>query len=306
VALTVSFKTIQVVALSRFPAKVLVQWQTTLSGADLADYEFYIERGSASENNPGFQHKTIYQTPEMPPTQHTVTQNFRSISKAIDGLDNSWYLDFTPELLNLTISMSYRVRCRKKSTQEECLSSAVGLGGGLDLVGLYIADEVNFELEDATGEPCLIYNRRRGGIPCPECFDPIQKKRSISNCSRCYGTNWVGGFYDPIDAYVDFNPNPKNALITQFGETQENMTRVIIANYPIVFPGDIIRELRTNRLWRVGQKVNIAEKRRVTLLQFPEVVEIKPGDIEYKIPIDEKFLLAKVAEFEATKARREF
>jgi hypothetical protein len=105
---------------------------------------------------------------------------------------------------------------------------------------------------------------------------------------------------------VDLTPNPKNALITQWGEAQENMTRFLLANFPIISPGDVIRELRPNRMWRVGQRVNLTEKRRVTMLQFPEVSEIKPGDIEYKIPVDEQFLLAKIEEFETTKKRREF
>lgn len=305
-ALPISFKTVQAVALSRFPAKVLVRWQTNLDGAALDDYEFYVERGGAQDNIPGFQHVTIYQTPYLPPVESAATLNFRVMTRAIDGLDNQWYVDFTPELLNLKPTYYYRVRCRRKSTQEEITSQMVTFVGEMDLVGLYIADEINFELEDATGTPCLVYNRRRTGIPCPVCFDPVQKKRSVSNCQSCFGTNWVGGFYDPIDAWVDFTPNPKNALITQWGETQENMTRVLMANFPLVFPGDIIRELRTNRLWRIGQRVNVTEKRRVTLLQFPEVTQIKPGDIEYKLPIDEQFLLDKVQELEATKKRREF
>lgn len=301
----VKFKTIQVIPLSKTPSKVLVRWEMNFTGAALADFEFYVERGQASENGPGFQHKTINGQPLLPKTEHTDTNNFHIISKAIDGLDFAWYLDYTPELLNLSAPISYRVRARKKSTQEETTSYAVGFGGGLDLVGLYVADEINFELEDVTGSPCLVYSRRRGGIPC-SCFDPVQKKRTISNCSMCFGTNWLGGFFDPIDAWVDFNPNPKNALITQWGEAQENVTRVLMANFPIVYPGDIIRELRTNTLWRVGQRVNTTEKRRVTLLQFPEVVEIKPGDIEYKLPINEEFMLAKIQELEDTKKRREF
>lgn len=276
-----------------------------LTGADLVHYEFYIERGEAADNIPGFQHRTIYQTPMIPKTEHTDTENFRILSQAIDGLEDQWYLDYTPELLNLEKSFYYRVRCRHKLTQEEVTSHAASVGEGLDLIGLYIADEINFELEDVTGAPCLIYNRRRGGIPC-SCFDPIQKKRTISNCLRCYGTNWVGGFYDPIDAWVDFTPNPKNALITQWGETQENITRVMLANFPTISPGDVIRELRTNRLWRVGQRVGTTEKRRVTLLQFPEVVEIRPGDIEYKLPIDEQFMLNKIEELSALRRKREF
>jgi hypothetical protein len=304
-ALTINFKKVEVIPLSRNPAKILVRWQTNLIGADLADFEFYVERGNTQDNNPGFQHITEYGTPVLPPIASAPTQNFQVMSRAIDGLADSWHVDYTPEMLNLDKQLIYRVRARKKSTQEEITSLPISLGGALDLVGLYIAEEINFELSDATGAPSLIYNRRRGGIQC-SCFDPIQKKRTTSSCQICFGTNWVGGFYDPIDAYVDFNPNPKNALITQWGESQENATRVMLANFPIVLPGDVIRELNTNRLWRIGQRVNTTEKRRVTLLQFPEVQEIKPGDIEYKLPIDEQFMLAKIEEFAAVRRRREF
>jgi hypothetical protein len=304
-ALPISFKSVEVIPLARYPAKILVRWLTTLSGADLADYQFFIERGEASESEPGFQHKTEYGTPEEPPTPAVHTRNFQPVSLAIDGLDNQFYVDLSPEMLNLNKTLFYRVRARKKSTQEDLVSYEVNTGGQIDLVGLYIAEEVNFELSDATGSPSLVYNRKRGGVLC-SCVDPIQKKRTASHCLKCYGTNWVGGFYDPIDAYVDYTPNPRNALITQWGETQENQTRVMLANFPTVYPGDVIRELRPNRLWRVGSRVNVTEKHRVTLLQFPEVVEIKPGDIEYQIPIDEEFMLKKIEEFEKTKKRREF
>lgn len=303
-AIAISFKQVQVIPLSKSPAKVLVRWQTNKEAADLSDYEFYIERSGGQNNIPGFQHVDIRQVP-LPPAEHTDTKNFRTISRAIDGLDNQWFLDYGAELLNLSEALYYRVRCRQKSTQEEVTSATFDMDGSLDLVGLYVADEINFELEDVTGVPSLIYNRRRGGAYC-SCFDRIQKKTTISNCQKCYGTNWVGGYYDPIDSWVDFNPNPKNSLITQWGEVQQNETVCMISNFPIVNPGDLIRELKPNRLWRVGQRVRVVEKRRVTLLQFPEITEVKPGDIEYKMPIDEQFLLAKIQELEATRKKREF
>lgn len=302
----INFTSVEATALAKTPAKVLVRWKMSQSGAALADYEFFVERAGAQDNIPGFQHVSIYQKPALPATEHAATQNFETVSQAIDGLDDHWYLDFAPELRNLSKAIQYRVRCRKKSTQEEIVSSMFDFEGSLDLVGLYIADEINFELEDATGTPCLIYNRRRGGVPCTKCFDPIQKKRLVSNCAVCYGTNWVGGFYDPIDAYVDFSPNPKNAQITGWGEVQTNETRAMLSSFPLVYPGDIIRELRNNHLWRIGNMVQTTEKRRVTLLQFPSVTEIKPGDIEYAIPTDERLTIKKISEFEKTKKRREF
>lgn len=303
-AITATFKLAEAVALSKTPAKVLIRWEMTGPSLDMADLEFYVESGESQQNKPGFQHVDIYQEPMSSATEHTETANLTTISKAIDGLDNQWYLDMSPELANLSKSIVYRVRCRKKSTQEEIYSEMFDFDGTLDLTGLYVVDETNFLLEDVTGTPCLVYNRRRGGLLC-DCFDKIQKKRTRSGCTTCFDTNWVGGFYDPIDSYVDFTPNPKNATINPWGETQDNESQALMSNFPQVNYGDVIRELRENRMWRV-ERVNVTEKRRSNLLQFPVVSEIKPGDVEYKIPVDEQFLLKKVREFEATKKKREF
>lgn len=299
-----SFKIVQAVPLTRFPAKVLIRWQMNLSGADLADYEFYVERGEAKNNIPGFQHVNIYQQP-LPPTPHTITYNFAAVSQAINGLDYLQFLDYSTLLENLSKPLFYRVRCRKISTQEDIVSDMFSFEGALDLTGLYIVDEINFELEDVTGVPTLIYNRRRGGVPCTKCFDPVQKKRTMSQCTNCYGTNWEKGFYDPIDCYVDYAPNPKNSLITQWGEIQPNESRCLLSNFPVLGSGDILREIRDNRLWRVT-RVDLTEKRRTLLLQLPVVTEIKPGDVEYKIVQDERFASEKALELEKTKRLREF
>src|ERR1019366_4523037 len=106
-ATTAAFKLVQATALSKTPAKVLVRWQTNITGADLADYEFYVERGEARENVAGFQHVDIRQQ-ALPYSKHAATNNFRTISQAIDGLSDPWHLDFTPELRNLTASLNYR------------------------------------------------------------------------------------------------------------------------------------------------------------------------------------------------------
>lgn len=300
---TLSFKFVQAAALSKQPAKVIIRWGMNLSGAALANYQFFIERGEFSDNQPGFQNIDIYQQP-LPPEPSTTTNNMQTISRAVDGLDNQWYLDFSPELLNLSKPLVYRVRCRNKATQEEFRSDTVNFTGADDLIAIYIIDEINFELSDATGTPCLTYNRKRTGVPC-KCFDPVQKKRSVSGCLSCYDTNWVGGFYDPVDSFIDFTPNPKTVAITQWGEVQENETRALLTNFPNIYPGDVIREILGNRMWRVV-KVPISEKRRTLVLQLPVLTEIKPGDVEYKIPVDEQFLLAKLKEFEYIKKRREF
>ena len=304
-AFKIAFKSVQAVILSRFPTKVVVRWQMTGNAVDLADYEFYVDRGEAENNQAGFQHVDIQQRPVLPATAHLETLNLKPISRSIDGLDDMWFLDMSPELRNLSLTWLYQVRCRNKNTQEELVSKQVSFDGDLDLVGLYIADEVNFLLEDTTGTPCYIYRRKRDGAYCPKCFDPIQKKRLLSRCEVCYGTNWVGGFYDPIDAFVDLSPNPKNIEMAPRGETQSNDSHVLMANFPEVYPGDVIREISGGRMWRINT-VPVTEKHRTLLLQLPSVSEIKPGDIEYDLPSDERFSLAKVQELALTRKKREF
>lgn len=302
-ALEIVFKKLEVVPLSKLPAKVLVRWEINAAGADLADYDFIVESAEAPDNIPGFQHIDIYKNP-LPTTEHAVTANFEIISKPINGLDQLFFVDYRPNLINLTKAYNYRVKCTRKSTQEVFYSAMIAIDGELDLIGIYIAEETNFDLED-NATPSLLYNRKRAGVRCTKCFDAIQKKRLLSGCTTCFDTGWVGGFYDPIDLFVDFAPNPKNVQIAQFGEVQDNQSRLRMSNFPGVFPGDIIRELLSSRMWRV-ERVDLTERMRSTNLQWPVVTEIKPGDVEYKIPVDEQLLLAKVGELQKRKRKREF
>jgi len=303
----IKFRKVQAIPLSKVPAKVLIRWETDVrSAAELVDYEFLVLRQTNGQDNvPNFQDVDIDGKLKTPTPETIPALNLQAISTWIDGLDQPWFMDYSDVLKNLTHQSTYRVKCRHKKTLEETISEQFAHEGNLDLVGLYIVDEHNFLLKDVTGVPSLIYQRRRGGIMCPKCYDPIQKKRTMSHCTSCYGTNWVGGFFNPIQSYVDFNPNPKNITISQWGEVQENETQALMSNFPSVVPGDIVRELPENRLWRVVL-VTVTEKRRVQMLQFVRLSEIKPADVEYSIPNDERFQIKQLDEFDKIKKKTEF
>lgn len=301
----VQFWKVEAIALHIDPAKVLVKWSLMPNKEKLSDYEFYIYREEAADAEPGFQHKTIDGLPLASPPPSTRSKNLELIAGPINGLELHEYADYSLALRNLLKQLNYRVTCRKISTQEEIESKQFTWEGSLDLVGLYIADEENFLLEDSTGEPTLIHQRKRGGAICPLCFDPVQKKRLNSHCTSCFGTNWVGGFYKPVDAYVDYNPLVNQSTIQEWGETQDRVSLVKLANYPLLNQGDLLREVRRQRLWRVV-KTTLTEKRRVPLLQFTQVVEINPGDIEYQVPYDEDLVRAMIEKFNEMRSRREF
>lgn len=299
-----TFKSVTITPLSKKPARILVRWQMEQESEELADAEFFVERSYTQDSKIGFQDVDIHGNARPDPVGLS-SNNFTVVSQIIDGLSDSNFVDHSPEIASLSNDLVYRVRCRRKSTQEEFISKEASLDRNIDLVGLYVSDEVNFELMDVTGVPCLVYNRRSTGVYCTKCFDKIQKKRLFSGCKTCFDTGWVGGFYDPIDCYVDITPNQKSLQIAPWGSVQENESPMMLSNFPVVNPGDVIRELESARMWRVV-RINVTEKRRALMVQFPTMTEIKPGDVEYKIPVDESFVQKKLEEFRKIKRLREF
>lgn len=300
-----SFQKFESLPLSKDPAQILVRWDLSPNRISLSDFEFYIDRGDAPDQIPQFQHVTIDGKPWVPEAPSTDSINQFQIAGPINGLDFFEYRDFSPDLRNLYKNVYYRIRCRRISTQEEITTPPFSWTGELDLVGLYIVDENNFLLEDTTGSPSLVHIRKRGGELCTNCFDKVQQKRLKSNCNICFGTNWVGGFHKEIDCYIDYSPSPNVTQIQDWGETQPNETNVFLTNYPQLSNGDVIRELRQQKMWRVT-RTPVTEKRRITLLQFARVVEINPGDIEYKIPYNEDLALDILKKFDEMRMRREF
>lgn len=299
----ISFTKLEAIPLSRDPAQILIRWDIAPTKADLRDFEFYIDSGEAPDQIPAFQAKTIDGAQLSAPS--STSQNQYQVAGPISALDFYQYRDFTPRLKNLLRFQYYRIRARRISTQEEIGSRTFTWQGDLDVVGLYIVEEHNFLLEDAIGAPCFVYVRRRGGIPCQKCFDPVLKKRTASHCQTCFGTNWEGGFFKPIDTFVDFSPDQKNTVIQEWGETQPQESDALLSNYPEVSPGDVVRELREGRMWRVT-RAKQTEKRRTPMLQFVRMVEINPGDVEQKIPYDQELALSIIQRFETIRAKREF
>lgn len=301
------FKGFSVVPLSKTPARAVVRWSFNSPPDSLHKYEVLIERSIHGQNSmPGFQHVDIHGNPVTPAVESTASKNTAPITNWMSADDFPYYLDMSDVLLNLSRPCYYKLLLRDKSTLR--VVDETGLftwDGDLDLIGLYVIDEHNFLLEDVIGVPCVVYQQKRGGVKCTRCYDPIQKNRLISNCNVCYGTSWVGGYHKPIDCYIDFSPNPKTLVIEAWGETQPNESNILLSNFPDIHPRDIIRELRENRLWRVVN-VTQTEKRRVPMLQFARVTEIKPGDVEYRITLSEQLVTKKTDELEATKKRREF
>lgn len=243
-------------------SRVLIRWQLKPTTQDLTNLVFYVDRG------------------ESP-------MSLTQISVELPSSDQYEFVDYTAKLKNLEKLYYYRVRAVELVNDialNTFTSDIFTWKGRPDLVALYIVEEHLFAYRHVYGTPALIFKKYKEGTYCPVCFDPVLKRITKSNCITCYGTSYLNGYYKPMEAWIDFDPDPKVAQIADWGERQIGQTDIKFTNYPILSLGDVIVELKGDRHWRVERQAP-TEKNRNTLLQFCRLDEINRSDIEYKLHI---------------------
>jgi len=219
------------------------------------------------------------------------------------------FMDLTPRMIDLHKVYYYRVRAveRKEGLILQEFSTPVFTWEtDLDLVGLYVVEEHLFAYRYVMGVPTVIFKKRKDAGYCPNCFDPVLKRVTKSNCTICFGTGKQLGFYPFIEGWMEFNPDPKAAQIVEWGERQASQTDIQFTNYPLLGLGDVIVEIQPNNYWKVVGPIRTAEKRRSITLQVARLDAVNRSDVEYKltVPDDVRRRLAK--ELEDIKREREF
>lgn len=272
----------QVLSGNDYP-RVLIRWRLRETTQNLRMVRFVVFRGESPES-------------------------MKAISNEIPFDELYEYVDVEPTLKVYQKNYYYRVDAReyRSNAVVQTFQSALFTWDiGEDLVGTYIIEEHEFKYRYIAGAPAMVFKRKRNEVPCPDCFDPVMKRVTKSNCQTCYGTGKLGGFYKPIPIWMDFNPENEATAIAEFGEKQSGQTDGELSNYPLLDAGDIILDVLPNKLLRV-ENIMRAEKRQVVLRQLVRLNEVNRSDIEYKIPVDESLQRGLVDEFEKIRKDVEF
>lgn len=128
--------------------------------------------------------------------------------------------------------------------------------------------------------------KRREGKRCPECWNPVTKKPRYSNCSRCNGTGFIGGYHNPVKTRIsrDFSQLIEFQGMLDDGRTVYSPVSAWITNYPLVSPGDIIVDVMNQRfsIERVGQRT----RGQFIIRQILEIVPLEKGHPAYSVDVD--------------------
>jgi hypothetical protein len=264
---------------------VLIEWELEQTSQKLDSLKFFVDRSEA-------------------PTEWV------TISQALDADGLNEFVDYTAQLYDLQKAYEYRIRAVEYSPTGEAVqtftsASASSNEADPDLVGMYITEEHIFKYRYVDGVPVFIYKKKHDGLYCPECWDPVLKRVTKSNCATCYGTGKAEGYYPPIEGWMGFGPQQEVSSVGQQGVFQPDKISGEFTDYPTIRIGDLVREIRSNYIWRVTAML-MPEKNRSVLLQNFQLSAVNRTDVEHRLKYPEDKAVALLAEFEARLKQPEF
>ena len=133
------------------------------------------------------------------------------------------------------------------------------------------------------GERVLLYQRREQGTLCPN-YDPIRRQHRQDTDELCYGTNYLEGYYPPIDVFVSINTPGSQQKIRLY---EEGLRREFVPTCwalwePILKNRDFIVRRDGSRMWIT--EVTTSRWRHHVLRSLFKVEEIEKSAPIYKIP----------------------
>ena len=144
-------------------------------------------------------------------------------------------------------------------------------------------------MKKQVGSKGYLFKRKVFGETCPECVDWDTGDVAKSSCTVCYGTGFVGGYWNPFSTYIDTNLIPRNKQHTdQAGIIEPERTQARMLGYPHVSTYDFFADYDTGKRWVIRNVQNAAELRGQPLIYLADIRLAPFTDPIYEIPLPEE------------------
>lgn len=235
-----------------------ISWELASTAEDIFDYTFQLLRSEGAEGP------------------------YEPLSPEFE--DQYIFIDNSIRRAHNYRKLFYRLKIRQKATGDIKEFGPATQEADPDLIATEIRKHMNILFREFAGRRCWVLPIRTFGQRCRACWNPTLQKRRISGCLTCFDTSFTRGFMNPIEAWIQFDPNAKAEQNMAVGPTQQSDTTARLGYYPPLKPRDLIIE-GENKRWRVS-KITTTEQLRAPLHQEIAVHEIPKTDIEYRIELN--------------------
>lgn len=153
-----------------------------------------------------------------------------------------------------------------------------------------IAREENVRLRKTiAGVRGWLLKRKSFGDPCPDCLEPSTGEVTNPNCESCFGTGIDGGYYPPIEMWVELTPEKIiRKLESGLGTIFSKIRQIRALSYPPFSSNDFWVHSSTNHRFRIQSPIAaIAEVASVPVVMQADVQDEEFNDVIYKFPVND-------------------
>jgi hypothetical protein len=197
-----------------------------------------------------------------------------------------------PNQLSMVRGISYRILVTPPSGEAanvECVGDVEpNLEPKQRLLKRKILRDEYVMLSKLNGTEIAVMKRKRWGTRCTKCYDKYTKDSVRASCSNCYGTTFVGGYFDPVYTWAKRGTAPTQVAMAPQGKTELTGTGITMLDVPGVQEDDLIVFLRNNTRFLV-KRVLPTELRLVTVHQRLEATDLARSDITYRLKVAPQF-----------------
>lgn len=170
-------------------------------------------------------------------------------------------------------------------------STPTSVGTRLDRRDYTLAKEIcrraNQRLRIKSGKKGWLLKRKFWGATCTNCGNEVTKQATNSQCTSCYGTGILGGYYSPFPYSLELQGIGQIADYSEAGsKTNKVKTSARSISFPRIHYKDIWVDYDSGRRYAIQESLNIeAFKRDMPLVISFELHPIETTSVVYNIEV---------------------
>jgi hypothetical protein len=251
-----------------YPRRVFVQWVIRNPGAT-PDFTYQVYRSGSSEGE--WEHIGV----DLANTYYYVDEDFPAPedqeAPGLFSMQRVLYYKITavksgdPTVYEVTKKMEPWLDARRAGMHRKFVRDAL------------------VALKKVIGTEVAILKRLRWGEQCSCVASTGQPTRS--NCPECFGTSFVGGYWEPVYGYAQLGSQPVSVTTALQGKVERREVTIMMSNVPQVESDDILVFIRSDRRFQV-KHVNPTQVHNVDVHQEVIASELSPSSSEFNIPVN--------------------
>jgi len=259
-------------SLPLWPRRIVVQWVLRNPGA-ATGYDFNVYRSGSDEG----------------PWELLTTTPLADVFFFVDDAFSANLETGMPDLLSITRNVVYKITAQVHGQSNPVIYSSIGeLDPYLDQrrwgIARKLIRDCHISLKRAVGTEVAYLRRRYWGTRCPVCLTTTGMSVK-ANCTTCFGTAFVGGYWNPVYGYAQMASIPVSTTLAIQGEKDVRKTHIIAGNYPALEKNDLVVFMRSGHRFIIEQS-NTTQIHNYDIHSELMVSELSPSSIEFGINVE--------------------